>query len=196
MISVFPEIQKTIAPNGSAIRFKYDIKVGLWGFPGGSGVNNPPANVEDPDSIFDLRRSYIPQSNEAHAPQLLSLCSKAQELQLLKPCAQTTGAHVPWSPWSATRVAPCHRSLHTAARGSLPLCDEAQREERLGSNEGLAQPKANKSINLGFKKWPFCRVGFYLGGVCARTRTCMCVSVPESKSYSFFLVLHVNVKKL
>ena len=98
MISLFPEIWKTIAPNGSAIRFKYDIKVRLWGFPGGSGKNNPPANVGDPDSIFDLRRSYIPQSNEAHAPQLLSLCSKAQELQLLNPRAQTTGAHVPWSP--------------------------------------------------------------------------------------------------
>ena len=95
MISVFLEIWKTIAPNGSAIHFKYDIKVCLWGFPGGSGVNNPPANVGDPDLIFDLRRSYIPQSNEAHAPQLLSLCSKAQELQLLNPRAEITETHVP-----------------------------------------------------------------------------------------------------
>ena len=31
--------------------------------------------------------------NWAHAPQLLSLCSRAQELQLLSPCATTTEAH-------------------------------------------------------------------------------------------------------
>ena len=95
MISVFPEIWKAITPNGSAIHFKYDIKVGLWGFPGGSGVNNSPASEGDPDSILDLRGPYIPQGNEAHAPQLLSLCSKAQELQRLNPRAETTEAHVP-----------------------------------------------------------------------------------------------------
>ena len=30
-------------------------------------------------------RSHMPWSNQAHAPQLLSLCSRAQESQLLEP---------------------------------------------------------------------------------------------------------------
>ena len=37
----------------------------------------------------------MPQSNQAHAPQLLSLCSRAQEPQQLSPRATATGAHVP-----------------------------------------------------------------------------------------------------
>ena len=32
------------------------------GFPGGSGVKNPPASAGDMDSIPDLERSHIPQS--------------------------------------------------------------------------------------------------------------------------------------
>ena len=55
------------------------------GFPGGSVVKNTPANVGDMGSIPDLGRSRVPQSNWAHAPQLLSLCSIAQELQKAKP---------------------------------------------------------------------------------------------------------------
>ena len=35
--------------------------------------------------IPDLRRSHTPQSNKACVPQLLNLCSGAQEPQLLKP---------------------------------------------------------------------------------------------------------------
>ena len=35
--------------------------------------------------IPDLRRSCMPGSNQAYLPQLLSLCSRARELQLLKP---------------------------------------------------------------------------------------------------------------
>ena len=37
----------------------------------------------------------MPQSNEARAPQLLSLHSRAHEPQLLSPCATTTEARVP-----------------------------------------------------------------------------------------------------
>ena len=51
------------------------------GFPGGSVVKNPPANAGNMGSIPDLGGSHVPQSNSAPAPQLLSLCSRAQEPQ-------------------------------------------------------------------------------------------------------------------
>ena len=63
------------------------------GFPGGSVVKNPPAKAEDMGSIPGLGRSHILQINWAHAPQLLSLCFRAQELHLLKP--EHSGACAP-----------------------------------------------------------------------------------------------------
>ena len=57
----------------------------------------------------------------ARAPQLLSLCSSARELQLLSPCTGTTEAHAPYSLCSATREDPGVRSLSTAAREWPPL---------------------------------------------------------------------------
>ena len=53
-------------------------------FPDGSVVKNPPANAGDRGSISDLGRSCMPQSNSACLLQLLSLCSRAGELQLLQ----------------------------------------------------------------------------------------------------------------
>ena len=55
------------------------------GFPCGSVVKNPRANTGEMGSIFGPRRSHMPQNNEAHAPQLLSLCSRVHMPQLLKP---------------------------------------------------------------------------------------------------------------
>ena len=54
------------------------------GFPCGSVVKNPPANTGDTGLIPDSGRSHVQQSNQAHAPQLLSLCSRARGSQL--PC--------------------------------------------------------------------------------------------------------------
>ena len=54
------------------------------GFPGGSMVKNPPANAGDTGLILGLGRFHMTQNNSACAPQLLSLCSRAQDLQLLK----------------------------------------------------------------------------------------------------------------
>ena len=51
------------------------VKPSDRGFPGGSVVKNPPANVGDTGSIPDLGRWHMPRSNKAHAPQWLSLCS-------------------------------------------------------------------------------------------------------------------------
>ena len=47
-------------------------------------VKNLPVNAGDTGSIPGPGRSHMPQSNYAHAPQLLSLRSRAHEPQLLK----------------------------------------------------------------------------------------------------------------
>ena len=64
-------------------------------FPGGAVVKNPPANAGDTGLSPDPGRSHMPQSNQARAPQLLSLRSRAREPQLLSLHATTTEAHVP-----------------------------------------------------------------------------------------------------
>ena len=59
----------------------------LWGFPGGSVVKHPPANARDTASIPGPGRPHKLQSNQDCAPQLLSLCCRVWEPQLLSPCA-------------------------------------------------------------------------------------------------------------
>ena len=59
-------------------------------FPGGAVVKNPPANAGDTGSSPGLGRSHVPRSNQARAPQLLSLCSSAREPQLQSLRATTT----------------------------------------------------------------------------------------------------------
>ena len=64
------------------------INKGGQGFSGGSVVKNLPADAGDRGSIPGLGRPHVPQSSYSHAPQLLSPCSRAQDLQLpqlLKP---------------------------------------------------------------------------------------------------------------
>ena len=56
---------------------------------------NLPPNAGDKGSSPGPGSSHTPQSNEARAPQLLSLRSRACEPQLLSPRAPTTEAHVP-----------------------------------------------------------------------------------------------------
>ena len=48
-------------------------------------VKSPAANAGDMGLIPGLVRSDMAQSNQVQAPQLLSLCSRAWERQLLKP---------------------------------------------------------------------------------------------------------------
>ena len=64
-------------------------------FPGDTVVKNPPANARDTGLIPGPGRSHMPRTNQACAPQLLSLHSRACEPQLLSPHAATTEAHVP-----------------------------------------------------------------------------------------------------
>ena len=58
-------------------------------------VKNPPANTGDTGSSPGPGRSHMPQSNEARAPQLLSLSSRAREPQLLSLRATATETHAP-----------------------------------------------------------------------------------------------------
>ena len=87
--------QNKIGMNGGTSLVVHWLRILLAGFPGGSVVKNPPANAEDTGSIPGLGRSHMPQSSLAHAPQLLTLASRAWELQLLNPHATTTEAHAP-----------------------------------------------------------------------------------------------------
>ena len=64
-------------------------------FPGGAVVKNPPANAGNTGLSPGPGGSHMPRSNEARAPQLLSLRSRACEPQLLSPCATATEAHAP-----------------------------------------------------------------------------------------------------
>ena len=57
-------------------------KVEMRDFPGGSVVNNLPANAWDTGYIPGPERFPVPQGNWAYASQLLCLCFWAQELQL------------------------------------------------------------------------------------------------------------------
>ena len=58
-------------------------------------AKNPPASAGHVGLIPDLGKSHMPQSNSAHEPQLLSLCSKAWEPQLLSARAATAETQAP-----------------------------------------------------------------------------------------------------
>ena len=67
----------------------------LAGFPGGSEVKNPPTNAGDTGSTPDLERSHMWWSNYVRVPQLLGLCSRAGELQLLSSPTTDSEASTP-----------------------------------------------------------------------------------------------------
>ena len=98
------------------------IKYLIWDFAGGTVVKNPPANAGDTGSSPGPGRSHMPWSNKAHAPQLLSLCSRAHEPQLLRPRATTTEACVPRARAPQQREATAMRSPCTATKSSPPAC--------------------------------------------------------------------------
>ena len=67
------------------------------GFPGGTMVENLPANAGDTGSSPGLGRSHMPRSNWAREPQLLSLCSAAREAAIVGGLRTTMkrGPHLP-----------------------------------------------------------------------------------------------------
>ena len=84
-----------------AYEFDYG-KITGQGFPGGTVVENLPANAGDTGSSPGLGRSHMPRSNWAHEPQLLSLrvwslCSATREAAMLRGprTAMKSGPHLP-----------------------------------------------------------------------------------------------------
>ena len=71
----------------------------------------------------------MPQSDQVSVPQLVRLCSRVCEPQLLGPHAAAPAARAPWSPCSAADEATTMRSLCAATR------------ERTHSNKDPVQPK-------------------------------------------------------
>ena len=66
-----------------------DTKTKPMGFPGGSVVENLPANAGDTGSSPGLGRSHMPQNSWAREPQLLSLrvwslCSARREAAIVR----------------------------------------------------------------------------------------------------------------
>ena len=76
-----------------------------------------------------LGRSHMPRSNQAHAPHLLSLCSRAQETQLLSLSTL--------EPLLCNKRGHRTRSLCTTTTEELPL-------KRPHTKEEPAQPKINQ----------------------------------------------------
>ena len=90
---------------GSALKHReVEIKISLLGFPGSPVVKNPPCNTRDTGSIPGPGRPHMRRGNQPGAPQLLSQCSRARELQLLetsfsRPCSINSGPKlVSWAP--------------------------------------------------------------------------------------------------
>ena len=120
------------------------FKVKGWGFPGGSVVKNSPTNAGNMGLIPGPGGSHMPRSNKVHVPQLLSLCSRPQEPQLLSPCAAIIEAQAPQSPCSTTRETTATRSLHTIMKSSpyLPQLEKAHAAKKQKTKP--IQPKINK----------------------------------------------------
>ena len=109
-----------------------DTKKVHMDFPGGAVVKNPPANTGDMGSSPGPGRSHMPWSNEARVSQLLSLCSRAREPQLLSPCATTTAPLVPKASAPQQREATAMRSPRTTTKSSpySPQLEKARAQQQ------------------------------------------------------------------
>ena len=113
-------------------------KTASLGFPGGTVVKTLPANAGDTGLSPGPGRSHMPRSNWACAPQLLSLCSRAREPQLLSPHATTTEAHAPRAR-APQREATAMRSLRATTKTSPPLA--ANRESSCAATKTQCSEK-------------------------------------------------------
>ena len=85
-----------------------DLKMENFGFPGGTVVENLPADAGDTGSSPGLGGSHMSRSDCACEPQLLSLriwslCSATREAAIVKRPARHDGE---WPPLAATRESP------------------------------------------------------------------------------------------
>ena len=96
-------------------------------------VKNPLANAGEMGSIPDLERTHILGTSKAHAPQLLSLCSRAWETQLVSPHATGPGAHAPQQekpPQGEARAPQLESSSHTLKRRKTCAAMKTQHSQK------------------------------------------------------------------
>ena len=110
------------------------LKLTTKSFPGGAVVENLPVNAGDTGSSPGLGRSYMPRSNWAREPQLLSLRV--------------------WSLCSAAREAAIVRGPRTVMKSGprLPQLEKALAQKRRHNTAINKLKKKQKQKNLTFKK--------------------------------------------
>ena len=94
----------------------FSLKKKFQGSPRCSVVKNSPATVGGMGLIPGLGRFHMSRSSEARVPQLLILCSRAQETQLLSPHTATPEAGKLQSLCPTTREATTMRSPCSTTR--------------------------------------------------------------------------------
>ena len=95
------QIKPKVSRRKEIIKVRAEINE-IGGFPGGTVVENLPANAGGTGSSPGLGRSHMPRSDQAHEPQLLSLrvwslCSTTREAATVRgPCtAMKSGRRLP-----------------------------------------------------------------------------------------------------
>ena len=108
---------------------------------------NPPINSGDTSSTPGPLRFHMPRSKNSHVPQLLSLTSRACELQLKSPHAAATKAHVPGL-CSAVREATMMRSPRTTTESSVhsPQLEKVGAQQGRPSTVTINQPLKKKKV--------------------------------------------------
>ena len=107
-------------------------------------VENLPANARNMGWIPDLEGFRKPQSSEAHVPQPLRLCSRAQGMRLLSPHTATAEVHPPWRPRSATNH-PKEKPAHCCyGPCSLQLEGKKKKKACTATNTQHSQKETNK----------------------------------------------------
>ena len=80
--------------------------------------------------------------------QILSLCLRPWEPQLLSSCAATTEGHTPWNLCSTTREDTAMRSPHTTRKSS----PHSLKLEKTHAQQKTVQPKINEIIKINSLK--------------------------------------------
>ena len=102
-------------------------------------------------SLIQEDPMFCGSANQPHVPQLLGLCSRAQEPQLLSPPAATAEARAPGAP-APRQEKPAPRGGRAPQLESSPRSPQQEKGPR--SNEGPAQPNINKHM-LKINKWNY-----------------------------------------
>ena len=94
------------------------LHISLSGLPWWLSSKESPCQAGDVGSIPGPGRSHVLRNNEAHMPQLLNLCSRGLELQLLKPAPPTACALKQEKPlqWEAGAPQPLRLEKKPTAR--------------------------------------------------------------------------------